>query len=277
MTRGPRNNLTTLLGVTDDLSLALQMADAADALTLERFGALDLEVETKPDLTPVSDADRAAEDLVRSILASERPNDTVLGEEFGESGTSQRCWVVDPIDGTKNYVRGVPVWATLIALSEQWPTVSNASITVGVVSAPALGRRWWASRGSGAWMSWGEERKRLSVSAIKQIQDASLSFTEWKDPQWDAHERRAPFDRLLRDVWRSRAFGDFWSHMMVAEGTLDAATEPELFPWDMAALIPIIEEAGGMMTGLDAGSPMVSGNAISSNGILHADLLDYFR
>ena len=269
--------VTTLHDVSEDLSLALRLADAADALTMQRFGALDLRVETKPDLTPVSDADRATEELLRELIAAERPDDTIMGEEFGETGTAERCWVVDPIDGTKNYIRGVPVWATLIALTTTWPVRTSSSIMLGVVSAPALGRRWWASRGHGAWLTVGAEPRRLGVSAVKQLVDASLSFTEWKDPQWDADGRRPGFDKLLRDVWRSRAFGDFWSHMMVAEGASDVAAEPELFPWDMAALIPIVEEAGGQVTGLDGGSPMVSGSAISSNGALHSDVLDYFN
>jgi histidinol-phosphatase len=269
--------VATLLAVTPDLTFALQMADAADALTTRRFGALDLAVDTKPDLTPVSDADRATEELLRDMISTERPSDTILGEEFGETGSADRCWIIDPIDGTKSYIRGVPVWATLIALTTQWPVSESHSISLGVVSAPALGRRWWATRGSGAWMSVGASEARINASAVKDIGDASLSFTEWKDPQWDVGGRRAAFDRLLRTVWRSRAYGDFWSHMMVAEGTMDAAVEPELFPWDMAAFIPIVEEAGGQVTALDGTSPMVGGNALSSNGHLHADLLAAFE
>ncbi len=264
------------VGVTDDLAFALRLADAADALTLERFGALDLRVETKPDLTPVSDADRAAEELIRKLIAQEYPADAVIGEEFGASGTSARNWIVDPIDGTKNYVRGVPVWATLIALATEAQVTDTSSITLGVVSAPALGRRWWASRGTGAWLEAGGAPARIHVSGVTELSDASVSFSEWNDPAWEIGDRRDSFDRLLRSAWRSRAYGDFWSHMMVAEGAVDAALEPELNAWDMAALVPIIEEAGGTITALDGTSPMVSGNAVSSNSLLHRAVLEAF-
>jgi histidinol-phosphatase len=264
------------VGVTDDLTFALRLADAADALTLERFGALDLRVETKPDLTPVSDADRAAEELIRKLIAQEYPADAVIGEEFGASGTSARNWIVDPIDGTKNYVRGVPVWATLIALATEAQVTDTSSITLGVVSAPALGRRWWASRGTGAWLGAGGPPARIHVSGVTELSDASVSFSEWNDPAWETGTRRDSFDRLLRSAWRSRAYGDFWSHMMVAEGAVDAALEPELNAWDMAALVPIIEEAGGTITALDGTSPMVSGNAVSSNSLLHRAVLEAF-
>ena len=262
--------------MTDDLEFALSLADLADELTLRRFGALDLVVETKPDLTPVSDADRDAEQLLRTQLAEHRPNDLVVGEEFGQQTGASRCWVLDPIDGTKNYVRGVPVWSTLIALATRAPVVETSDVVLGVVSAPALGRRWWATRGGGAWMSFQGEVSRIGVSAVKEVPDASLSFSEWNDPAWDVGTRRQAFESLVRGCWRSRAYGDFWSHMMVAEGTVDVAIEPELFPWDMAALIPIVEEAGGQITALDGGSPMVGGNAVSSNGLLHPELLGLF-
>lgn len=262
--------------MTDDLAFALQLADAADALTLARFGALDLRVDTKPDLTPVSDADRAAEELIRKLIAAEHPSDAVIGEEFGTSGTSDRKWIIDPIDGTKNYVRGVPVWATLIALADAVPVADTHSLVLGVVSAPALGRRWWASRGSGAWLAAGGTPVPIHVSGVSDISDASLSFSEWNDPAWEVDNRRDSFDQLLRCAWRSRAYGDFWSHMMVAEGSVDAALEPELSAWDMAALVPIVEEAGGMVTALDGTSPMIGGNAVSSNTLLHSAVLGAF-
>lgn len=262
--------------MTDDLAFALRLADAADQLTLERFGALDLRVDTKPDLTPVSDADRAAEELIRRLIGEEYPDDAVLGEEFGATGTSNRTWIIDPIDGTKNYVRGVPVWATLIALTDTAPPSETRSITLGVVSAPALGRRWWASRGMGAWLATGGEPVPIRVSGVAELSDASVSFSEWNDPAWEIGGRRHSFDRLLRSVWRSRAYGDFWSHMMVAEGSADAALEPELSSWDMAALVPIIEEAGGTVTALDGTSPMVGGNAVSTNTLLHQAVLAQF-
>jgi histidinol-phosphatase len=241
-----------------------------------RFGALDLQVDTKPDLTPVSDADQAAERRLRELIALEHPGDGVIGEEYGAQHASRRTWIVDPIDGTKNYVRGVPVWATLIALVEGDDLTNASTITLGVVSAPALARRWWASRGNGAWMTAGGPPRRLTVSRVNALDDASVSFSEWNDPAWEQGGRRACFDQVLRSVWRSRAYGDFWSHMMVAEGVVDVAVEPELSAWDMAALIPIVEEAGGQVTSLDGRSPLVGGNALSSNGHLHTALLDAF-
>lgn len=262
--------------MTDDLAFALSLADAADALTMERFGALDLQVDTKPDLTPVSDADRATEELLRARIKSAHPSDAIIGEEYGTSGTSSRNWILDPIDGTKNYVRGVPVWATLIALADSVPVTDTGAITLGVVSAPAIGRRWWASRGNGAWLLASGAPAPLHVSSVTTLSDASLSFSEWNDPAWETPDRRGAFDHLLRSAWRSRAYGDFWSHMMVAEGSVDAAIEPELSAWDMAALIPIVEEAGGVITSLDGTSPMVGGSAVSSNGLLHPALLAAF-
>jgi histidinol-phosphatase len=260
----------------DDLALALALADVADALTLERFGSLDLRVETKPDLTPVSDADQATEVRLRAELAEARPGDAVMGEEYGVSGESDRHWVLDPIDGTKNYVRGVPVWATLIALTVNAPSQRSDDVVVGVVSAPALGRRWWAARGGGAWLDAGDGARRIAVSGVTELGDASVSFSEWNDPAWEVGGRRRAVDELLRRAWRSRAYGDFWSHMMVAEGSVDVAVEPELSGWDMAALIPVVEEAGGAITALDGRSPMVGGNALSSNGRLHRGLLQHF-
>lgn len=243
-----------------DLALALRLADEADALTMARFGALDLQVSTKPDLTPVTEADTAVERRLRDLLAHERPDDSILGEEFGTEGSAARRWIVDPIDGTKNYVRGVPVWATLIAL------MVEERVVVGVASSPALGRRWWASAGSGAFVRMFDAApKRLQVSAVSALADASLSFSDAVG--WD----RAPngLSSLLRSTWRQRAYGDFWSHVLVAEGVVDIAAEPELGPWDMAALIPIVEEAGGRITAFDGGSAMAGGCALTTNGRLH--------
>jgi histidinol-phosphatase len=263
-----------------DLTLALRLADAADDLTMQRFGAADLKVDTKPDLTPVSDADRAVEELLRSQVAQTFPEDAVLGEEFGTSGTSgtsERQWIIDPIDGTKNYVRGVPVWATLIALTIHDAVSNELRVAVGVVSAPAIGRRWWAARGTGAWLrdlTTDPAGRRIGVSGVSDLKDASVSYSDWDDPAWDLDGRRERFDAMLRNTWRSRAFGDFWSHMMVAEGSVDVAVEPQLSTWDMAALIPIVEEAGGTVTALDGQSPLVGGNALTTNGLLHPQLLE---
>lgn len=249
--------------VADDLSLALSLADAADSLALPRFDAHDFAVESKPDLTPVTEVDRAVEQLVSQRLADERPDDALLGEEFGSRGSEGgRRWIIDPIDGTKNFVRGVPVWATLIGLYD------GEEPLVGVVSAPALGLRWWASAGGGAFRSVrGGQAQRLGVSRVGDLADASVSYSSLSG--W---QERGLWDGLLGlfdDVWRTRAYGDFWSYMMVAEGVVEIAAEPELELYDMAALVPIVTEAGGTFTGLDGRSGPFGGDAIASNGLLH--------
>jgi histidinol-phosphatase len=249
-----------------DLELALALADAADVITLDRFGAADLVVESKPDLTPVSDADRAVEEAIRNQLAEHRPSDAISGEEFGTSGDGPRRWVVDPIDGTKNFVRAVPVWATLIALLDDGDPV------VGVVSAPALGRRWWAARGDGAWATTlGGPPRRLSVSRVSELSDASLSYASLSG--WAALGRRDAFVTLMDACWRTRGYGDFWSYMLVAEGAVDLAAEPELSLWDLAALAPVVTEAGGQFTALDGTAGVHGGNVAASNGLLHQALL----
>ncbi|MBO0897762.1 MULTISPECIES: histidinol-phosphatase [Arthrobacter] len=250
----------------DDLRLAHVMADSVDDQTMSRFKALDLKVETKPDLTPVTDADKAAEDAIRGQLSRARPRDAVLGEEFGSTGSGPRRWVIDPIDGTKNFIRGVPVWATLISL------VDDGVPVLGVVSAPALGKRWWAATGTGAYMGRSlASATRLRVSNVSELSDASLSYSSlggWKE--------RGNFDEfigLTESVWRTRAFGDFWSYCMVAEGAVDIACEPELNLYDMAALVPIITEAGGRFTSLEGEDGPFGGNALATNGALHSDVL----
>lgn len=254
----------------DDLRLAHVLADSADSVTLERFRALDLEVETKPDLTPVSDADKAAEELVAGVLQRARPRDAVMGEEFGRRGTGPRRWVIDPIDGTKNYVRGVPVWATLIALLELGP--DGEQPVVGIVSAPALGRRWWAARGAGAYTGRDLTRaSRIHVSGVSRLEDASFSYSSLSG--WEERGRLEPFLDLTRSCWRTRAYGDFWSYMMVAEGAVDIAAEPELSLWDMAAPCIVVQEAGGRFTGLDGVDGPGGADAAASNGILHGELL----
>lgn len=256
-------NSTEHLG--DDLALARRLADAADAVSLPRFGASDLKVDSKPDLTPVSDADLAVERALRQILDLERPQDSVLGEEYGDSNPeAPRRWVIDPIDGTKNFVRGVPVWATLIALQD----VASGESVVGVVSAPALGRRWWAARGSGAFVSFAGTERRLGVSAVSVLADASLAYSD--RGEWAAAGRAGQFEQVLDQCWRTRGYGDFWSYMLLAEGAVDIAGEPELSLWDVAALIPIVLEAGGQISEADgtaAGHP--TGSALATNGLLH--------
>lgn len=250
----------------EDLRLALVLADQVDALTMSRFRAQDLHVETKPDATPVTDADRGAEDLVRMRLAGWRPRDAVLGEERGRTGYGTRQWVLDPIDGTKNFMRGVPVWATLLALLEDGEPV------VGVVSAPALGRRWWAAKGAGAWSGRSlAAAARLAVSGVHRISDASLSYASLGG--WESRGELDRFLDLTRRVWRTRAYGDFWSYMLVAEGAVDIACEPELALHDMAALVPIVTEAGGVFTSLAGDAGPHGGNALATNGHLHATVL----
>jgi len=248
-----------------DLRLALELADLADAITLERFRATDLVVETKPDLTPVSEADRAAEQLLRKRIGEERPDHAVLGEEFGIAGgdgaQASTRWIIDPIDGTKNYVRGIPVFATLIALER------DGGLVVGVASAPALGRRWWAARGAGAFA----DGVPLRVSKVARLEDAQLGHSSVSS--WTQHGLTERFLELERRCWRGRGFGDFWTHMMVAEGAVDVAAEPEVSLWDVAAVQVIVEEAGGRFSNL-AGVPRPDGgSAVSSNGLLHDQVL----
>jgi len=246
-----------------DLALALELLDAADEITLARFGAADLVVETKPDLTPVSDADRAVENALRFRLDAGRPGDAVIGEEYGAVGSSSREWIVDPIDGTKNFVRGVPVWATLLALRV------DGGVVVGGVSAPALGRRWWAARGEGAWTRYGDKTRRITVSRVTELGDAFISYSSlagWK-------QRDLDLDGLLARVWRTRALGDFWSHMLVAEGAVDISCEPEVSLWDLAALQPIVEEAGGRFSDLSGVDRPDGGSVVCTNGLLHDEVL----
>ncbi|MGI5125695.1 histidinol-phosphatase [Pseudonocardia sp. CA-107938] len=252
-----------MIGVSPDLDLALRLADAADAVTLDRFRAADLQVTSKPDRTPVTDADTATEAQLRALLAAERPDDVILGEEEGGSVAIRgRGWVIDPIDGTKNFSRGVPVWATLIGLTV------DGEATVGVASAPALGRRWWAARGEGAWTDdAGGAPRRIAVSRITELADAYLTTTDarsfadiGKDRQWQ---------ELGESVWETRAFGDFWMYCLLAEGVLDIAVDAVANPWDLAALVPIVTEAGGRLTDLAGSDGFAGGNGVATNGALH--------
>lgn len=252
---------------TQDISLALALADRADAVTLDRFGAQDLRIDTKPDLTPVTDADKGVEELLRGVLAEQRPDDAVLGEEFGGTASfAGRQWVIDPIDGTKNFVRGVPVWASLIALLHDGVPV------VGVVSAPALARRWWAGAGSGAFATFGSAApRRLAVSAVGELASASLSFASLGG--WAALGLREKFIGLTDEVWRVRAFGDFLSYCLLAEGAVDIAAEPAVMLWDLAALDILVREAGGTFTSLNGTPGPHGGSAVASNGLLQDAVL----
>ncbi|MQW75569.1 histidinol-phosphatase [Nocardioides sp. dk4132] len=247
---------------TDDLRLAHVLADDADSLTTARFKALDLHVMSKPDLTPVTDADQAVEEGIRRTLSRVRSRDAITGEEQGSSGTSARRWIVDPIDGTKNFVRGVPVWATLISL------VVDDEVVVGVVSAPQLQRRWWASKGGGAWTGRSLlKATQCHVSDVRRLEDASLSYSSLSG--WEERGRLDDFLSLMRRCWRTRAYGDFWSYMLLAEGAVDIAAEPELEVYDMAALDVIVREAGGRFTSLDGNDGPWGGNAVATNAHLH--------
>ena len=269
----------------EDLDLALELADLADAVSLARFRAVDLDVQTKPDRTPVTEADLAVERTIRDRLAETRPGDGILGEEFGTEGDSTRQWIIDPIDGTANFLRGVPVWGTLIALAVDGVPV------VGVASSPAMGRRWWAARGLGAWTtaSAGElgadstdardaasarvpGARRLRVSSVERLADASLSFqslAQWRDAGY--------LDRLLtlsQQVWRDRAYGDLWSYALLAEGLIDITGEFDVKPYDLAALVPIVEEAGGRFTSIVGEPGPWHGSSLATNGLLHDAVLD---
>lgn len=238
--------------MSSDLELAVRLADAADAISLPRFRT-GLAVETKPDLTPVTEADRAVEAKLRGILGQERPDDAILGEEEGAAGSGARRWLLDPIDGTRNYARGIPVWGTLVALE------IDGVVQLGLVSAPALGRRWWAERGSGAFA----DGERMRVSGISTIEEAVLSF---------AIENAVP--AIARRAWHVRGFGDFWKHMLVAEGAVDGAVDAVgVSEWDLAAVQVIVEEAGGRFSDFAGVSRIDSRSAVTSNGLLHDELV----
>lgn len=257
-----------MVSLTGDLSVALRLADVADEITTARFRAADLVVDRKPDRTPVTDADLAVEDAIRAVLAAELPGDAVLGEERGGSLGPGRTWVLDPIDGTKNFLRGVPAWATLIAL------VADGSPVVAAVSAPALGRRWWASAGAGAFASTRSDSARpLRVSQVRSLADAYVSTTDLNT--WGP--RRDRYLALVSSCWESRAFGDYWQYCLVAEGALDLATDPAASTWDLAAVRLLVTEAGGSFTDLSGRPGFDHGSALASNGHLHDAALAVLR
>lgn len=248
---------------TDDLLLAQELADIADAITLARFKALDLVVETKPDRSEVTDADRATELAIKAKLAEKRPEDGVIGEEFGSSEGNNRVWIIDPIDGTANFLRGVPVWATLIAL------VIDGKPVVSVVSAPALGRRWWGSPGEGSkTRDLDGSVRKLEVSKVTSIEDASLSYNNLQ--LWDRAGMLDSLVGLSRKVWRTRAYGDFWSYMLLAEGALEIVAEHDLKIYDIAALVPIVEQSGGQISALNGPLTPETSSVLATNGLLHA-------
>ncbi len=247
-----------------DLRLALELAEAADEITMKHFRMASLEVRTKSDESPVTEADEAVERMIRDRLSRERPGDGILGEEFGTTGNSARRWIIDPIDATKNYIRGIPVFATLIGLEE------NGQIVTGVVSAPALGRRWSASKGNGAFCN----GIAIHASDVNDLAEAQIGYDGIAD--FDAHGTGEQFLKLVRACGRDRGFGDFWIHMLVAEGAIDIAVEPRVAPWDMAAVQVIVEEAGGVFSDLKGNPRYDGGSALSSTRDLHPQVLDYF-
>ena len=246
-----------------DLELALRLADVADSISFDRFRAQDLVVETKPDASPVTDADRAVELALKLVLADERPNDALIGEEFGNTGSGNRTWIIDPIDGTANFMRGVPVWASLIALAIDGKPV------VSVVSAPALGRRWWAAPGAGAQTRDVDGSVRaIKVSGVSDLEHASLSYNNLQ--LWDRAGMLEPLVELSRKIWRTRAYGDFWSYMLLAEGTLEIVAEHDLKIYDIAALVPIVEQAGGKFSAIDGQLTPETSSVLATNGPLHS-------
>lgn len=284
------------LKYADDLKLAHELADIADKISTARFLATDLKIETKPDLTPVTDADQEIERELRKILEKQRPADGVTGEEFGKSPiATNRRWIIDPIDGTKNYVRGVPVWATLIALME------GDEVVIGVVSAPALFRRWFSQKDGGAYLQVGggsaqvgggsaqvgggsaqmQSVRKLNVSGISKLADASLSISTFATPNvlgrndgWGYKQKGLL--ALADQLWRVRGYGDFWSHLLVAEGAIDIAAEPSLALWDMAPLSLIVKEAGGRFSDFMGVDGPNGANAVTTNGLLHEEVLGIF-
>ena len=260
----------------DDLALAQSAAAGADLISLDRFRAQDLVVSTKPDRTPVTDADTAVEDFVRTTLSASRPDDAILGEERGSSSSnvgpqSGRQWIIDPIDGTANFLRGVPIWATLIALA------IDGNPVLSIVSAPALGQQWWAGEGLGAWTrtSGRADARRIAVSKVATLGDAIVNYNSL--PGWVDDGREDQVRALAMAGWRARAIGDFWPYMLVAEGSIDVCGETDLQPYDIAALVPIVREAGGEYSSLEGDNSVWEGSALATNGILHKEALSLTR
>lgn len=254
----------------NDIELLQVLANAADDISLARFRALDLVVEAKPDRTPVTDADRAVEGKLRELLKLYRPTDEVIGEEMDKTGDSNRSWIIDPIDGTANYLRGVPIWGTLIALRV------DGEITTSIISAPALGRRWWAGKGRGAFTKDidGSVRK-ITVSKIAKLEDSTLSFNSLE--QWRNQGLLEQLLNLSTEVSRTRAYGDFLSYMFVAEGAIEIASEHDLKIHDIAALVPILTEAGGRITDLQGELTEDSSSVIATNTLLHEVVQDALK
>ncbi|MGO1393146.1 histidinol-phosphatase [Agrococcus casei] len=248
----------------DDLALALELADTADSISMRYFQEQDLRHEKKPDGTFVTEGDQEVERAIRALISQRRPDDSILGEEFGTEGDSRRQWIIDPIDGTAHFMRGAPVWATLIALAIDGRPV------VGVCSSPAFGKRWWAAEGGGAWTN-PDSPERLEVSRVASLEDSAISYNSVQG--WDLVGRLDALIDLQRHVWRARSYGDAWSYMLLAEGSVDAVAEFDLKPYDMAALVPIVTEAGGTFTSAEGRPGPWHGSAVATNSLLHDELL----
>lgn len=256
----------------DDLALARVAVANADLVSLARFRAQDLVVTTKPDRTPVTDADQAVERVIRATLSASRPEDDIFGEEMGTDSNTigsrpGRQWIIDPIDGTAGFLRGLPIWGTLVALAIDGVPV------VGAISAPALGKRWFGATGLGSWSTTSGSREEvpLQVSEVGSVADATVSYNSIG--QWVADGRQEALLAITGSAWRTRALGDFWPYMLVAEGSLDMAGEPDLQPYDMAAIQPIVEGAGGRFSSLDGENSVWSGSALATNGLIHDEVL----
>jgi histidinol-phosphatase len=247
--------------VNADLSFALSLADLADEVTAGHFRSPELVVEAKADLTPVSAADREAEEVLREAIARGRPGEAVVGEELGAEGDGSARWILDPIDGTRHYVRGIPLWGTLIALER------DGDLAVAVASAPALGTRWWAARGEGAFA----DGRAIRVSSVSRLEDASFSHGGVRS--FDKHGHGPALRALAERTWMERAYGDFWPHMLVAEGRLDFTLEASVNLWDLAPVQLIVEEAGGRFTDFTGAARPDGGSGLSSNGLLHDEVL----
>jgi histidinol-phosphatase len=250
-----------------DLDLALRLADAADAASMSRFDAADLDIRLKADASHVTEADLATERAIRSLIEAERPGDGVFGEEYGITGDSARQWIIDPIDGTANYLKGIPMWTTLIALA------IDGVPRVGVASQPAIGRRWWAATGLGAWTDMPSgQTKRLAVSRVDSIAESSVSFQSIG--QWRDAGKLDALERLTSSVWRDRGYGDAWPYMLLAEGRLEFVAEFDVKEYDIAALVPIVTEAGGKFTSFDGSDSLSERSSLATNRVLHDVFLD---
>jgi histidinol-phosphatase len=252
-----------------ELEFALSLADLADSVTLPFYDDRSFHLDWKSNQTEVTEADRGAETAIMQRIVAQRPHHGLFGEEHGAGGdtASPWKWVVDPIDGTSNFVRGIPVWASLIALTHE-----EYGPVVGVVSAPAMGRRWWSAHGRGAFVSErGGEPRRLHVSNVSDVAEAQVCVTF--SAGWDQLGLTPVLVALQQRARRARGFGDFWQHMLVAEGAVDLAIDAVgVAPYDLAALMVVVQEAGGSFTDRHGVVTYTSDTAISSNGLLHAEV-----